>query len=245
MSSTAEMKFLYPFWMVALAMLAFLVLLILCTPMEVHKQHWNNFKGEFREIVGPHALFFQWNIGITLGLFAVGELCSVIGDWLEWPELRHLGHWCKFFGLVSLLISSWLVKSKAEAQANEKARKALFGPRTVMSNNFNNFGNNYGNQAVGQSVHQEGTANAITINERINRVIEQVEADAGLDAARKREAIAELNILAEQARLPGTERTEARVKTALRLIPGLISVAHTVMEEWDKLEPWIRAHFAA
>jgi cytochrome c556 len=106
--------------------------------------------------------------------------------------------------------------------------------------------NSYGgNVAVGNSgpVHQQAQMDAMALHQQFNTFTEKVKTETRYDAARKREAVAELNTLSEQVTLPPAQREESKVRTALKLLPGLLSSINALAQEWDKLEPWLRSHF--
>jgi hypothetical protein len=244
----------YTVWAVSLVvwvLLVVFILFVLCMPTAKRRQLWEEFWEEsdqyMRERFGPEwVAVFTHGLGIIVGSSLLGCIFLMLGYWLDWPDARKFGWTGIVFGVLCVIPFVQSLQSKAKALLNQRVAEVIFGPRTLMMKTAIGAINNYGgNVAAGNSgpVYQQAHVDEMALHQQLNTFTEKVKTETRYDAARKREAVAELKTLSEQVTLPSAQREESKVKTALKLLPGLLSSANDLAQVWDKLEPWVRWHF--
>lgn len=231
-------------WFVAAWLGVMLLLVGLCQLLKKYSRRFDNLERQMTAEIGPHALVVGVNVGMTIGLFLVSGICSLLAHAFGWQNLTKFGESCYFFAVLSGAGFAWMLKRKLQADEENKFKQALFGPRTMVK-----FGDVSGSAvvvgnsgAVHQMVHVDSLT--LTLHKQIHSLIEAVpESAKELTEPQKRAAIDNLNVLADQAMRPTAQRERSKVEAALKLLPGILSSAAALAKAWEALEPLIRAHF--
>jgi hypothetical protein len=219
-----------------------LLVLIACIPKKQLVQMGNDFKASLQESIGRLPRFFAVIGYSCIAAFVLGHIARIGGDLLDWPAVANFGGKAKFASLMLLLVFGWSLLQAMKANLEDRHRaglRAFLKPRENMKIEIH--GHNSGTVAVGgrgSQIAQSAQGSPITVMNR-----DEVEKEPRLYASARAEAIEELNALTDQWERPVTRREQFKITKALERIPAILSSVSTLAESWQKLEPFIKAHF--
>jgi|GEM_PF-5258247 len=235
---------------IAYIAVALLLIFIACIPKKQLTKLGNAFKTSLQESIARRARYFGVVGGLCIAAFVIGRTAQIAGDFFDWPVVADFGGKAYFLSMVLFFVFGLVLVQAMQANELDRQRAGLwafFRPRESMKIDIHGLSNSgtFAVSGTGSQINQSMQGNSITAINRdtLHSFTDDVEKEPGLHASARAEVVEELNTLTNQWGRPAARREQFKITKALERIPAILSAVGTLSESWQKLEPFIKAHF--